>query len=134
MQIRPKKEVVSMLESKFSVFHLNGFIIKASDPGNSLEVTFTTPVSLTNDSTQLKQRKKSTWKRERKIKMFTSLMSKSSHAHQLIFGFSKHRSLPMSSKIHKGSEKIPICKSQIEAMMRNSFNIFPIIFEVLFPL
>ena len=133
MQIRPKKEVVSMLESKFSVFHLNGFIIKASDPGNSPEVTFTTPVSLTNDSTQLKQRRNSTWKREKK-KMFTSLMSKSSHAHQLIFGFSKPRSLPMSSKIHKGSKKIPICKSQIEAMMRNSFKIFPIIFAVLFPL
>ena len=32
MQIKPK-EVVSMLESKFSVFHVNGFIIKASEPG-----------------------------------------------------------------------------------------------------
>ena len=131
MQLRPK-EVVSMLKSKFSVLHVNGFIIKASEPGElPLEVTFMTPVSLTNDNTQLKQRKKSTWKREKK--KFTSLMTKSSHVHQLIFGFSKPRSLPLSSKIHKGSEKIPVRKSQTEAMMRRSFKIFPIIFEVLFP-
>lgn len=66
MQIRPK-EVVSMLESKFSVLHVNGFIVKASEPGElPLEVIFMTPVSLTNDNTQLKQRKKSTWKREKK--------------------------------------------------------------------
>lgn len=48
-------------------------------------------------------------------------MVKSSHAQQLIFGFSKPMGLHLLSKIHmsrKFSQNIPICQSQIEEMMR----------------
>lgn len=90
MQIRPK-EVVSMLESKFSVFHVNGFIIKASEPGK-LPWSYIYDPSL-SDKWQYPVKAKEKVYLEEKKKMFTSLMTKSSHAHQLIFGFSKPRSL-----------------------------------------
>lgn len=92
MQIRPK-EVVSMLESKFSVFHVNGFIIKASEPGE-LPWSYIYDPSL-SDKWQYPVKAKEKVYLEEKKQMFTSLMTKSSHAHQLIFGFSKPRSLPV---------------------------------------
>ena len=93
MQIKPK-EVVSMLESKFSVFHVNGFIIKASEPGE-LPRSYIYDPSLSDKWQYPVKAKQKVYLEDEKKKMFTPLMTKSSHAHQLIFGFSKPRSLPV---------------------------------------
>ena len=93
MQIKPK-EVVSMLESKFSVFHVNGFIIKASEPGE-LPWSYIYDPSLSDKWQYPVKAKQKVYLEDEKKKMFTPLMTKSSHAHQLIVGFSKPRSLPV---------------------------------------
>lgn len=122
-----------MLESKFSVFHLNGFIIKASEPGE-LPWSYIYDPSLSDKWQYPVKAKEKVYLEDREKKNVYFINDQIFSCSPTHFWILKTQEFSCVIKNTQRLRKDSNMQKSDWSNDENSFKIFPIIFEVLFPL